>query len=82
MGPVCAGHFFSHLYNTAIPILFPLLHSELGIGFAALGLVVTVFNLSTGAAQLPIGFLIDRIGAVNLLMAGLVVEAGAIFLME
>lgn len=81
MAPVCTGHFFSHFYNTAIPILFPLLHAEFGIGFAALGLIVTVFNLSTGAAQLPIGFLIDRLGAVTLLMIGLVVEAGAIFFM-
>ncbi len=79
--PISAGHFMSHMYHTCLPSLFPLLHTELGISFAALGFIMTVFNLTTGAALLPIGYLIDRFGAVSLLIGGLVLEASAILFM-
>jgi sugar phosphate permease len=51
--------------------LFPLLRADLGVSYAALGLLVTAFNLATGAAQIPAGFLVDRFGARRLLLLGL-----------
>ena len=81
LSPISAAHFMSHLYQTCLPILFPLLHTELGISFVALGFVMTVFTLTAGASQVPIGFLIDRVGPVYLLIGGLALEASAILLM-
>ncbi len=81
LAPVCAGHFLSHYYNICLPVLFPLLHAELGVSYAALGLLLTVFNLAGGAAQLPLGFMVDRFGAATLLLAGLLVEGVAVALM-
>ena len=68
---VGAGHAVSHLYLLALPPLFPLLREDLGASYAALGLLVTAFNVATGAAQIPAGFLVDRFGARRLLLLGL-----------
>jgi MFS transporter, FSR family, fosmidomycin resistance protein len=68
---VGSGHAVSHLYLLALPPLFPLLREDLDASYAALGLLVTVFNVATGAAQIPAGFLVDRFGARRLLLLGL-----------
>jgi len=71
VGLIAAGHFFSHFVMLALPPLFPLLMPELGIGFAAAGVLVAALNLTTGAAQIPMGFLVDRFGARTMLIGGL-----------
>ena len=81
LGLIGAGHFLSHYYHICLPVLFPLLHNELGVSYIALGLILTIFNLASGAAQVPIGFLVDRLGAVTVLAGGLALEGGAILLM-
>ncbi|MFQ6016967.1 MAG: MFS transporter [Kiloniellaceae bacterium] len=81
LAPVCAGHFLSHLYILCLPPLFPLLHAELGVSFAALGLILTVFNAASGGAQIPIGFLVDRFGGPAVVVGGLALEAGAVLFM-
>jgi MFS transporter, FSR family, fosmidomycin resistance protein len=73
-----AAHFMSHAYLMALPPLMPLLRAELGISYAGLGLLVTLFMLASGSSQLPIGFLVDRIGGRAVLLIGLVVQALAI----
>ncbi len=78
MGLVGTGHFLSHFYHLALPPLFPLIKIEFGLSYAALGLIITVFNAAAAAAQLPIGFLVDRIGGRAVLIGGLLVEATAI----
>lgn len=70
---VGSGHAVSHLYMLALPPLFPILRAELEVSYAALGLLVTAFNVTTGAAQIPAGFLVDRFGARRLLLAGLTI---------
>jgi FSR family fosmidomycin resistance protein-like MFS transporter len=75
---VGSGHAVSHLYLLALPPLFPLLRDDLGASYAALGLLVTVFNIATGAAQIPAGFLVDRFGARRLLLLGLGIMGAAI----
>lgn len=72
MGLIGAGHTVSHLYLLALPPLFPLLKTELGIGITQLALLVSLLNLATVAAQFPAGMLVDRIGARPVLAAGLV----------
>jgi MFS transporter, FSR family, fosmidomycin resistance protein len=72
-----SGHAVSHFYLLALPPLFPLLRDELDVSYAALGLLVTAFNVATGAAQIPAGFLVDRFGARRLLLFGLGVMGGA-----
>jgi MFS transporter, FSR family, fosmidomycin resistance protein len=74
---VGSGHAVSHLYLLALPPLFPLLRDDLGASYAALGLLVTVFNIATGAAQIPAGFLVDRFGARRLLLFGLAIMGTA-----
>lgn len=75
---VGSGHAVSHFYLLALPPLFPLLREDLGASYAALGLLVTLLNVATGAAQIPAGFLVDRIGARRLLLAGLAIMGAAI----
>ncbi|MEE8333579.1 MAG: MFS transporter [Alphaproteobacteria bacterium] len=80
VGLVGVGHFFSHFVMLALPPLFPLLVPELGIGYAAAGLLIGAFSLTTGAAQIPMGFLVDRIGGRAVLVLGLAVMGGALAL--
>lgn len=74
---VGSGHAISHFYLLALPPLFPLLREQLDISYAALGLLVTMFNVATGGAQVPAGFLVDRFGARRLLLLGLALMGGA-----
>ena len=75
---VGSGHTVSHLYLLALPPLFPILRDDLGASYAALGFLVTMFNITTGAAQIPAGFLVDRFGARRLLLLGLGIMGAAI----
>ena len=81
LAPICAGHFLSHVYILCLPPLFPLLHGELGVSYAALGLVLTAFNVAAGMTQVPMGFLVDRLGGPIIVAIGLGVEAGAVLFM-
>jgi MFS family permease len=76
-----SGHALSHFYLLALPPLFPLIKAEFGISYAELGLLLTLFNSATGAAQIPAGFLTDRVGARTLLLVGLALMAAAIGLL-
>ncbi len=80
VGLVGAGHFFSHFVMLALPPLFPLLVPELGIGFTAAGALLGALALATGAAQIPMGFLVDRIGGRAVLVLGLALMGGALAL--
>ena len=75
LGLVGLGHSLSHFYLLVLPPFFPLLSDSLGVGYAALGLSMTVFNVVSGLAQTPAGFLVDRLGPRALLIGGLTLEA-------
>jgi MFS family permease len=81
LGVVSAGHFLSHFYLLTLPPLFFILKSEFGVSYAALGAILTVSFAISGVAQVPMGFLVDRIGARIVLTTGLVVMAVCIGLM-
>ncbi len=76
---VSLAHFTNHFQNLVLPPLFPLLKAHLGIGFVELGFALTVANILSVAAQLPVGFLVDRIGSRKMLIAGLLL-AGLAFI--
>ena len=81
LGVVSAGHFLSHFYLLSLPPLFFILKSEFGVSYAALGAILTVSFALSAVAQVPMGFLVDRIGARIVLTTGLVIMAVCIGLM-
>jgi MFS family permease len=75
---VSSAHFVNHFQNLVLPPLFPFLKAALGIGFVELGLALTVANILSVVAQLPVGYLVDRIGSRRMLVLGLGVSAAAL----
>ncbi|HVC50402.1 MAG TPA: MFS transporter [Stellaceae bacterium] len=75
---VSLAHFTNHFQNLVLPPLFPLLKAQLGVDFVALGLALTVANVVSVAAQLPVGLLVDRLGSRRMLIAGMLI-AGLAF---
>ncbi|MDD2741794.1 MAG: MFS transporter [Rhodocyclaceae bacterium] len=60
--PFAAGYFLSYLYRTVNAVIGPVLAHELSLGDNALGLLTSTYFLAFGAAQLPLGMLLDRFG--------------------
>ncbi|MBL6954769.1 MAG: MFS transporter [Alphaproteobacteria bacterium] len=74
IGLVGGAHFLSHYLIYLLPPILPLLKADFGVGYAALGLIMTVFNVSSGLTHVPMGFLVDRFGARRLLIYGVAVS--------
>lgn len=74
--PFAAGYFLSYLYRTANAVIGPVLARELNLGDNALGLLTSTYFLAFGAAQLPLGMLLDRFGPRRV-EAGLLLMAAA-----
>ncbi len=77
MGLVSAAHFVSHFYILLLPPLFPFVRAEYGVSYIELGLALAAFNVVSAGLQTSAGFLTDRIGAPAVLVAGLLLGAGA-----
>ncbi len=75
---VSVVHMTSHIYHQALPPLFPILSVEFGVSYTALGLVMTAFSLASAFGQIPVGFLVDRIGGKVVLVSGLALQAAAV----
>ena len=82
IGLVSAAHGCSHFYQLVLPPLFPFITQSLGIGFEEAGLLVAFFYATSGLAQTPSGFLVDRFGARSVLLGGLTLSATAVALMS
>lgn len=80
IGLISTAHFFSHFFMLLLPPLFPMLRDVYGVGFTELGFAITIYSLTTGLTQAPVGFLVDRIGARAILISGLVIESVAFIL--
>lgn len=72
------GHFLSHFYILCLPPMLPVLAREFGVGFALLGGAIAGYAWIGGVLQAPVGALLDRIGARQMLAAGLGLNAAAI----
>ena len=77
IGIIFVAHMASHIYQFALPALYPLIHQVEGLSFTQLGMLSTVFFFCSGAGQTPAGFLVDRVGARPVLVAGLILESCA-----
>ncbi len=77
IGVVSAAHFVSHYYILILAPLLPFVRAEYGVSYTEIGLAFAAFNIVSAALQTPAGFLVDRLGARILLIAGLVIGATA-----
>src|SRR3954452_17927112 len=68
---ISIAHWLSHFHLFVLPMLFPFLKQQLGVGYIELGFALTVFGLVSGLTQAPIGYLADHIGARKVLLIGL-----------
>ena len=71
IGLVGAAHLVSHYYILLLPPLFAFVRADFAVSYTELGLALTAFNVTSAALQTPAGFLIDRVGARRVLVAGL-----------
>src|SRR5690606_7642423 len=63
IGLVGLAHATSHFSHLLLAPLFPVFIREFGLGFADVGLLMTVFFVISGVGQALSGFLVDRVGA-------------------
>jgi MFS family permease len=77
LGAVSAAHFVSHYYILVLAPLLPFVRAEYGVSYTEIGFAFAAFNIVSAALQTPAGFLVDRLGARILLIAGLVIGACA-----
>jgi FSR family fosmidomycin resistance protein-like MFS transporter len=80
VGAVSAAHFVSHYYIILLAPLLPFVRADYGVSYTEIGLAFVAFNIVTGTLQTPAGFLVDRLGARVLLIAGLLTGASAFIL--
>jgi MFS family permease len=78
---ISIAHWVSHFHLFVLPMLFPYLKAQLGVGYIELGFALTVFGVVSGLTQAPIGYLADHIGARKVLLAGLTVGGLALILL-
>ena len=78
---ISVAHWVSHFHIFVLPMLFPYLKAQLGVGYIELGFALTVFGLVSGLTQAPIGYLADHIGARKVLLIGLCVGGLALILL-
>ncbi len=80
IGLVGFAHLFSHFLQLILAPLFPLLKDEFGVGYAALGLMVSVMYTVSGISQTMAGFIVDRYGARRVLVFGMAAFSLALLL--
>ncbi|HZL32286.1 MAG TPA: MFS transporter [Pseudolabrys sp.] len=70
LGVACGAHAIHDGYTDLIYVLLPIWQTEFGLGYAALGLMKTVFSGTLAGFQIPSGFLAERFGTPLVLAAG------------
>jgi MFS family permease len=78
---ISTAHWVSHFHLLVLPMLFPFLKAQLGVGYIELGFALTVFAVVSGLTQAPMGYLADHIGARKILLIGLTVGGVALIML-
>ena len=78
---ISTAHWLSHFHLLVLPMLFPFLKAQLGVGYIELGFALTVFAVISGLTQAPIGYLADHIGARKVLLTGLTLGGCALIML-
>src|SRR6478736_7683497 len=81
LSAISVAHWVSHFHIFVLPMLFPFLKTQLGVGYIELGFALTVFAVISGLTQAPIGYLADHIGARKVLLIGLTVGGVALIML-
>jgi MFS family permease len=81
LAAISTAHWVSHFHIFVLPMLFPFLKAQLGVGYIDLGFALTVFAITSGLTQAPIGYLADHIGARKILLMGLTLGGCALILL-
>ena len=68
---ISIAHWVSHFHLLVLPMLFPFLKAQLGVGYIELGFALTVLAVVSGLTQAPTGYVVDHLGARKILLAGL-----------
>ncbi|MBV9346435.1 MAG: MFS transporter [Pseudolabrys sp.] len=69
-GVAFGAHALHDGYTDVVYVMLPVWQSEFGIGYAALGLMRTVFSGTMAGFQIPAGFLAEKFGAPLVLALG------------
>ena len=78
---ISIAHWVSHFHLLVLPMLFPFLKAQLGVGYIELGFALTVSAVVSGLTQAPMGYLADHIGARKVLLMGLTLGGLALVLL-
>lgn len=81
LAAISLAHWVSHFHLFVLPMLFPFLKQQLGVGYIELGFAITVLGIVSGLTQAPIGYLADHIGARKVLLMGLTLGGLALILL-
>ena len=81
LAAISVAHWVSHFHLFVLPMLFPFLKEQLGVGYIELGFALTVFGVVSGLTQAPIGYLADHIGARKILLIGLTLGGLALIML-
>src|SRR6202040_2957150 len=64
-------------YMLVLAPLMAFVRADFNVSYTQLALALTVFNVVSGVLQTPVGFLVDRVGARVVLIAGLALSSAA-----
>lgn len=81
LAAISAAHWVSHFHLFVLPMLFPFLKAQLGVGYVELGFALTVSGVVSGLTQAPTGYLADYIGARKVLLMGLTLGGVALIVL-
>src|SRR6201991_3267715 len=71
LAAISVAHWVSHFHMLVLPMLFPFLKAQLGVGYVELGFAMTVFAVVSALVQTPVGYVVDHAGARRVLLVGL-----------
>ncbi|MDA1072836.1 MAG: MFS transporter [Proteobacteria bacterium] len=71
VGMISLGHGLNHLFNMIVPPLAITWTKDFGIGYAEVGAIMAASAITSASAVLPVGFLVDRMPARHVLVAGM-----------